>query len=90
MVIKLTNTFIMREQDVLNLNQASFEFGAADEGFTHFHERSYHKDTHVNGLRAVENVGSHDGAMLGEGMGQFSPPAMAGAGRKLRPDSHRI
>jgi hypothetical protein len=57
LVIKFADTLIMREQDVFYLKQASFELRAADKRFTHFNERSHHENAHLNGLRAVENVG---------------------------------
>ena len=34
-----------------------------------FHECADHSYAHVDGLRAVEHGGRHDGAMLGEGIG---------------------
>jgi hypothetical protein len=79
----------MRRKDVLNLKQASFELGAANKGFTHFDECSDSEDAHLNAFGAIGNIGSHDSAMLNEGIGQFSPPTMAGIGRKLRPDIRR-
>lgn len=65
----------MRQKDILYLKQASFEFEATDSGFAR-----------LNGFGAVQNIGSSDRAMLGEGIGQFSPPTTAGNARKLPPD----
>jgi hypothetical protein len=37
------------------------------------------KDAHLRGLRAVQDVGRHDGAVLGEGVRQvFAVPSTAG------------
>ena len=80
----------MGQQDVLYPEQASFEFGSTDEGFTHFDERFHYENAHLNGFRAVKNVGSHDSAMLGKCIGQFSPPTMAGIVRQLRPDIREL
>jgi hypothetical protein len=60
----------MGQQHVLYPEQTSFELGATDKGFAHFDERSYHENTHLNGFRAIQDVGSHDGPVFGESMRQ--------------------
>ena len=42
-----------------------------------FHEGANHGDAHGFRLFAVEYVGGHDGAVLGEGVGQFAASAMS-------------
>jgi len=59
----------MGQQDILYPEQASFEFGSADKGFPHFDERPHHENAHLNGFRAIENIGGHDCPVLGENVG---------------------
>ena len=75
----------MGQQDVLYPEQASFEFGTTDKSFTHFDKRSHNEDAHPDGFRTIQNIGSHDSAMLGEGVRQKADVSL-GCGRKLRPD----
>ncbi len=46
------------------------EFASIGEGGAHLHEGTYHENTHLHGLRALEDSGGHDGAVLGECEGQ--------------------
>jgi hypothetical protein len=39
-----------------------------------------------NCLWAIQDIGSHDGTVLGEGIGKLPPTAMGVSGRNLRPD----
>jgi hypothetical protein len=68
LIIKLAYTLIMGQQDVLYPEQASFELGATDKGFTHFDECPHYEDTHLNGFRAVQHGCGHDCPMFGESM----------------------
>ena len=49
------------------------------------YERADHLNAHVNCLRAIEDIGSHNGPMLGEGAGEILDILPALQGRNLRP-----
>jgi hypothetical protein len=60
--------------------------GVRGEQFAQMHESTYDVDAHLDGARAVQDGGGHDGAVFGEHVGRKSRIAvLLGTGRNLRP-----
>ena len=60
------------------LIEASRQLPVRGEHLTQPHEGAHHVDAHLDGARAVEDRGGHDGSVLGEGVRQVLavlPPA---------------
>ena len=55
---------------LLQQDQFSGEFPAVTESGAHFYKGPDHEDAHINSPRAVEDIGRHYGAVLGEGIGE--------------------
>lgn len=65
-LVEVHQRCIVLEQGFVDLSQALENSSIGSDLFTQTHKRSYHKDTHVNRSLAVENVGGHHSAVLGE------------------------
>jgi len=55
---------------LLQLRQLARHRSAVGEHRPHLYEGPHGKDAHLHGLRTVQDVGGHDGPVLGEGVGQ--------------------
>lgn len=79
----------MNEQCFINFRQALKYGSVGHEVLAHFNEGADDIDTHGDRLRAVQDVGGHEGAMFGKGDGEEPGIAvLLGTGRKLRPVRH--
>ena len=61
------------------------EAARVGERGAHRDERTDHEDAYLDGLRAVEEIGGHDGAVFGEGVGAglWGAMALRGTGHNL-------
>ena len=57
--------------------QLAREFTGVAQRSAHLHERAHHEDAHLHCLRTLEDSGRHDGAVLGESVGQRLEAAVA-------------
>lgn len=56
---------------LLQLRQLAGQLPAVRKHGPHLEEGAHDIDTHLHGLRTVQNVGSHDGTVFGEGVRQI-------------------
>src|ERR1035438_10415438 len=65
-----------RGQFALQFREFGRQFLALGQDLAHLHECAHHENTHPRRARAVQNIGSHDCTVLGEGQREF-PAATA-------------
>ena len=64
-------------QFLFKRGKLSRQFAFVAKQCAHFQKGADDKNRHLNSAPAVEDVGGHDRAMLGENIGQFATPAVA-------------
>lgn len=57
---------VVLEERLIDVGEALEDFGAARELLAHFDEGADNKEVHLDGTRAVQDIGRLQGAVLGE------------------------
>jgi hypothetical protein len=73
-------------EGLIDFSEALEDGGIGGEVLPHLDEGTDDIDAHGHGAGAVEDVGGHKSAVLGEGHREITDVAF-GCGRKLRPDT---
>ena len=60
------------------LHEATRELFVRGKHLAELHEGAHHVDAHLDGARAVQDGGGHDGSVFGEREGEFTATAAAG------------
>ena len=69
----------MRFQTPIQFGDLLSEFAVGGEQFAQPYEDANHKDAHFDGTLRIEDRGSHDGAVFGEGVRQIAAASAAGS-----------
>lgn len=77
-LVDVAERAIVQEEGFIDFGQAFEDGGVGGEVLAHFDEGTNDVHAHRDGAGAVEDVGGHEGAVFGEGVGQSAAATAAG------------